>query len=268
MRFGARERGRLASVQERLPLEEILGDVVRLRGGEIRGALLAGSVGFALRSEGEQEAILAGYRRFLNGLSYPIQVLVRVAETDVDVYLAGLGAHRAGLGRHDGGADTALGRLARDHEAFVRRLASERTLLERRCYLVVGGEQPGLPGGGFIWPWQQAVRRERRLDDLRVARRRLAFRCDQLQQGLAAFGVATRRLGGRELVSLWQAALGTDLASGEPGRGDLGPVAVTAGAGSRRRRSGEEMAAGEEITGDGEIAAGEEVTGDGRTADG
>ena len=89
-------RGRPASVQEQLPLQEIRDDVVRLRGGEDRAVLETGSVNFALRSEPEQEAILAGYRRFLNGLDYPLQVLVRVVPTDVERYLAGLRGARLG----------------------------------------------------------------------------------------------------------------------------------------------------------------------------
>ena len=72
-----------ASVQEQLPLEEIAGDVLELRSGDARAVLEAGSVNFALKSETEQEAILAGYRRFLNGLDYPLQVLVRVAPADI-----------------------------------------------------------------------------------------------------------------------------------------------------------------------------------------
>ena len=128
-------RRRLASVQELLPLDEIAGDVLRLRGGDYRAVLQAGSVNFALKSETEQESILAGYRRFLNGLAYPLQVLVRVVPTDVEGYLAGVRAARAG-------SDT-LRRLALDHEAFVRRIARERTLLDRRFYVVVPAGMDG-----------------------------------------------------------------------------------------------------------------------------
>ena len=59
-------RRRLASVQELLPLDEIAGDMLRLRGGDYRAVLQVGSVNFALKSEAEQESIVAGYRRFLN----------------------------------------------------------------------------------------------------------------------------------------------------------------------------------------------------------
>src|SRR3972149_872441 len=109
----------------------MLGGVLCLRGGDYRAVLEAQSVNFGLKSEAEQEAIMAGYRAFLNALSYPIQVVVRILPTDVEAYLAGL------RGRFAGRGGEALRRLALDHEAFVRRLARERMLLERRFYVVV-----------------------------------------------------------------------------------------------------------------------------------
>ena len=53
-------RRRVASAQDLLPLDEIVGDMIRLRGGECRAVLQAGCVNFALKSESEQQAILAG----------------------------------------------------------------------------------------------------------------------------------------------------------------------------------------------------------------
>ena len=139
----------LASVQELLPLEEIVDDILCLRGGDYRAALEAQSVNFALKSEGEQEAIMAGYRAFLNALSYPIQVLVRILPTDVEAYLAGLRERFGGRGGET------LRRLALDHETFVRRLARERTLLERRFYVVIPAGLEGVfERRGIRWPWQ------------------------------------------------------------------------------------------------------------------
>ena len=199
-------RRRLASVQEILPLEEIAGDVVCLRGGDYRCVLEASSVNFALKSEPEQEAILAGYRRFLNGLTYPLQVLVRVVPADVEGYLAGLGGAR-------GGTET-LRRLVLDHEAFVRRIARERTLLDRRFFVVLPAGMDGTPGrGGPRWPglgWRgrRSARPQRQQSDLARARRTLSFRCGEVAQGLGSFGVSTRRLDAGELAALWRAALG------------------------------------------------------------
>ena len=216
----SRGRGRrqLASVQEVLPLEGIAGDVVCLRGGGYRGVLEASGVNFALKPEGEQEAILASFRRFLNGLDHPLQVLVRVVPADVEGYLAGLGE----AGR---GAET-LARLRRDHEAFVRRIARERTLLDRRIHVVVpaGADGARVPGGPA---WRDLLRPRRHAgtgDDLARARRTLAVRCGEVERGLGAFGVACRRLHGEELAALWRAAVG----GGEAGvSGRASPVATS-----------------------------------------
>lgn len=213
MRSRHKRGRRLASVQELLPLDEIEGDLLRLRGGDYRAVLQAGSVNFALKAETEQQAILAGYRRFLNGLTYPLQVLVRVVPTDVEGYLAGLRDASSGT-------DT-LRRLARDHETFVRRIARERTLLDRRFYVVLPA---GLDGTskrkGLGRPWRRGAGRERQHGDLIEARRKLAFRCSEVTQGLGAFGVITRRLDGEELVALWRATLGSVVA-GVSRRGSL-----------------------------------------------
>ncbi len=200
-----------AGVQASLPLDDIAGDVVCLRGGDHRAVIEAGSVNFALKSDAEQEAILAGYRRWLNALAYPVQVLVRIVPTDVEVYLGGL--------RHPCGTRSAevWQRLAQDHEAFVRSIARERTLLDRRCYVVVpAGTGGAFERSGIAWPWRRGNRTPR--SGLIPARRALTFRCAEIAQGLSAFGVPTRRLEGADLVSLWRASLaGTSLtAGGEP----------------------------------------------------
>ena len=192
---------RFASVQELLPLEEIVDDVLCLRGGDYRAVLETGSVNFALKSEAEQEAIMAGYRTFLNALSYPIQVVVRILPTDVEVYLTALRERFAGRGGE------ALRRLALDHEAFVRRLARERTLLERRFYVVIPA---GLDGAferrGVRWPWQRGQARDARWR-LEAASTPLALRCQEVVQGLGGFGVPARRLGGDDLARLWNEML-------------------------------------------------------------
>jgi hypothetical protein len=182
----------LASVQEQLPLETITGDVLRLRSGEYRAVLQTGSVNFALKSEPEQEAILAGYRRFLNALAYPLQVLVRVVPTDVERYFAGLRGSDSARG------GTMLRRLAADHEAFVRGIARERTLLDRRFYVIVPAGRDGSPERRRPpRPWQRRGGEQ-----------------DQHRSDLLA---------GEQLVALWRDAVG---ARPSAHRGELIPTPV------------------------------------------
>ena len=112
-----RNERRTASVQELLPLEDIVDGVLCLRSGDHRAVLEVQSINFALKSEGEQEAIIAGYRAFLNALSYPVQVVVRILLSDVEPYLASLRE------RPGGRADEALRRLA---VGLATALASKR----------------------------------------------------------------------------------------------------------------------------------------------
>lgn len=188
---------RVASVQDLLPLEDIVGDVLCLRGGDYRAVIEAHSINFALRSEGEQEGIIVGFRSFLNALTYPLQVVVRILPTDVEVYLDGL------RGRANSRSDETLRRLALDHESFVRRLARERALLERRFYVVIpSGLEGTFERSGLRFPWQGSRHKDLRRN-INAATEQLDFRCLEIAQALAAFGVSSRRLSGEEVGQLW-----------------------------------------------------------------
>ena len=221
-----------ASVQALLPLERVEAGTVVLRDGGLRAVLETGAVNFALRSEAEQDAILAGYRRFLNALTDPLQVLVRVVPADVEGYIAGL--HEGGLVPGASG----LGRLLADHEAFVRRLARERAPLARRFYVVVPAETgagPARPGPSRRWRWGGGERG--RGSELAAASRLLATRTDEVAQGLAAFGVPARRLSGGELLGLWRAVIAGDADASALELAAATPVATRPGVESGARRA-------------------------------
>jgi hypothetical protein len=203
---------RRASVQSaRLSLRAIADDLVELEGGQCRAVLEVAGVNFALQGEAEQEAVLAGYAAFLNSLSFPVQILVRVLPIDVEGYLGEL-ERRA---RRDLPDELAL--LARDHVAFLRRLARNRTLLERHFYLVVpaAGEARR---GRRLWP----VRPGAESADADAVRKQLTFRCEEVERQLARCGLIARRLGDRELAQLYYACWCPELARVQRLRRDLG----------------------------------------------
>lgn len=184
---------RRASVQtSHLGLKAIADGIVQLADGQYRAVLEVSSINFGLQGEGEQEAIIASYDAFLNSLTYPIQMLIRVLSVDVEGYLADL-EHRA---RQE--LPERLAALARDHVAFLRRLARSRTLLERRFYLVV-------PAGGDPTEGRRTwlLGRRRSNLDLAAARRQLTFRCEEIERQLGRCGLTVRRLGDTELAQLY-----------------------------------------------------------------
>ncbi len=183
------------SVQtSRLRLEAIEDDVVRLAGPLFRAVLEISGAPPPLDDDVRREAVLAGYAGFLNSLNFPIQVLVRSVPVDLGRYLTGI-EERASQDLPD-----ALTALAHDHVAFVHGLARQRTLLERRLYVVVPAEAPV----AAAWrPWRR--RRDGMAPERAAARRQLTLRCDEVSRQLARCGVTVRRLDDTALAQLYLA---------------------------------------------------------------
>jgi len=75
------------STQHYLDIAEIKEDCVVLKDGTLRAVLLVSSLNFALKSEDEQNAIIAAYVSFLNFLEFPLQIVIQSRKLDIDGYL-------------------------------------------------------------------------------------------------------------------------------------------------------------------------------------
>jgi hypothetical protein len=182
-----------------LRLEEIDVDVVSLTGGRHRAVLEVGSINFGLQGEAEQELVVAGFAAFLNSLTFPVQILVRVLPVDLERYLSEL----QGRTRH---LPDALSDLARDYVTFLQRLARNRTLLERRFYLVVPAQfEPSGPRRRRPFGQTQPM------ESLDGVRRQLTFRCEEIERQVGRSGLTARRLRSAELASLFYACWCPDL---------------------------------------------------------
>ena len=210
-----------------------------------RAALALSSVNFTLKSSAEQEALLAGYHSFLNGLDFPTQTLVRVLPLDLEPYLQPYRARFALTPPQGASAEpagqAALADLAADHVRFVRTLTQRHTFLERRFYLVIPAESDsdaspdvaGTSGDGapakaakrsvLSSIWNRLSPRRRRAQRAAEAQARFAaitqrldLRVATLIRELARFGVEARRLSGRELIDLYYSCLSPADAAATP----------------------------------------------------
>lgn len=75
------------STQEYLDIAEFREDAIIMRDGTLRAVLLAASINFALKSEDEQNAIIAAYVGFLNNIDFPLQIVIQSRELNIDNYL-------------------------------------------------------------------------------------------------------------------------------------------------------------------------------------
>src|SRR5229473_3178986 len=138
---------RHASVQAtRLGIDAIEDGVVALPGGEYRAVLEVSGTASPLEGGAHEEGLLAGFATFLNALSFPIQILVRATPVDLSRYVTSLEERGRQM------VEGQLAALAHDHAAFVQGLARQRTLLERRFYVVVPAETPARAGWAALVP--------------------------------------------------------------------------------------------------------------------
>src|SRR3984893_5657864 len=128
-----------ASVQVRLDLTAIRGGVAYFGSGERTEycavmEVFGSQQSLAKLDHTKQEALLAGYAQFLNSLTFSFQLLVHVEPVDLSWYVARVEERARAL-------SPALVAIARDHVTFVQGLVRQRTLLERRIYVVAPGSR-------------------------------------------------------------------------------------------------------------------------------
>jgi hypothetical protein len=196
-----------ASLQERIELESVERDVVRFGSGERvhRLAVLAGTSldqSLAHADEAKQEELLAGRARFLNAQLDDFQVLVRAEPVD-------LAGHLERIQQQTVGQTDTIVRIAHDYITFVRALARQRTLLERRCYVILPMPRRAAhpPGADVVAALQRLLgRRADRSDAMPLesdVAHQLTARCDGVARDLARSGLETVRMTGLAYAQLY-----------------------------------------------------------------
>ena len=116
----------------RLPFSGISDDgIVDLGADGVAIICRASAVTFSLRTPAEQEALVARFARWLNGLDQPAQLLVRAEPIDLTPSINTLLESAPAL------PHPALETAARDHAAFLAELAAGRDLLRREVLVVL-----------------------------------------------------------------------------------------------------------------------------------
>ncbi len=170
------------SMQRLFPIRAIGGDLCLMDRDRYLAVLEASPVGFALKDERERRALVLGFARFLNGLTFPVQLLIKTDVVRLDDYLAEMKAREADLEAH---LRPALG----DYLRFLNESQHLEHLLRRRFYIVLSWlgtdtrSRPIRRGEGL---WEEAERE-------------LARRIVVVDQGLRPLGVKVRRQGTEEL---------------------------------------------------------------------
>jgi conjugal transfer ATP-binding protein TraC len=178
-----------------------------------RAVLEVAPINLALKAEDEQEAIIERFGALIRSLSYPLQVLVRNQRLDLSPYVERLLAPPA-AGRPSTPTWFALASSLAD---LLRRIAIERTLIERHVYLVVPADpHASHPRHRGSLPLFGRRRGQYQSETRELARQELTLRTEALGQQLASCGLTSRRLHNDELARLYYGCLTPERALAHP----------------------------------------------------
>jgi len=178
-----------------------------------RAVLEVAPINLSLKAEDEQEAIIERFGALIRSLSYPLQVLVRNQRLDLSPYVERLLAP-PGAGRSSTPTWLALASSVAD---LLRRIAAERTLIERHVYLVIPADpRAGRPRHRGRVPLFGRRRVQRQIETRELARQELTLRTEALTQQLASCGLTSRRLHNDELTRLYYGCLTPERAIAHP----------------------------------------------------
>ncbi len=199
----ARKKTPLISTQRFLPIAEIRNDTVLLKNGGLRAVLMVEALNFNLKSETEQQGIIAGYEGLVNTISFPLQVVMRSAKMNIDPYLE----HLRGLATLQKNQLLRVQTLA--YANFVERLIDVADIMQKKFFVVVPLDQSvrrrTILEQFFSWisPDDSTLKAAQRSRDFAAGSRGLKDRVNLVQAGLENIGLLSRRLTTHELIELY-----------------------------------------------------------------
>jgi type IV secretory pathway VirB4 component len=189
------------STQRYLDISEIKEDVVVMKDGTLRAVLLVSSINFALKSEDEQNAIIAAYVQFLNSLEFPLQVVIQSRRLNIDNYIDRLREQER----------TQSNELLRiqiaDYRTFIAELVTLGQIMQKQFFVVIPYNPLSDKQKGFMSRLSEAFTPAMfvKLAESRFRQRKndLQSRVGHIADNLGSMGLKTVQLDTQSLIELY-----------------------------------------------------------------
>jgi len=189
------------STQQYLNIAEIKDDTVVMKDGTLRAVLLVSSINFALKSEDEQNAVIDSYVRFLNNLSFTLQIVIQSRELDINNYLEYL------KNKEKEQMNKLLKVQTADYIEYIKELTSLGKIMNKRFYVIVPYDPLSDKHKSFFNLLSEALKPATviKLKDktFKSYQEMLDRRIDSVVGGLESLGVAVARLDTQSLIELY-----------------------------------------------------------------
>lgn len=179
------------SARSQIGIKEVRDGILVLPGNRYRAVLATSSINLELQSEAEQDVIVDTFQSFLNSLTRPIQILIRVRELDIDRYLEDLQLSRIDETK------AVYKRQLENYSEFIRKLVAGNKILSRRFYVVVPYENKDVT-------------------DFALAREQLLLEQEIVIKGLEKLGMTARPLTSMEILDLFYSFYRPEQAKTQP----------------------------------------------------
>lgn len=190
------------STQQYVNIAEIHDDTVILKDNTMLAVLIVASVNFALKSEEEQNAIIAGYISFINALTFPVQIIIQSRRLNINNYLDKLRQKEKEL------TNELLKIQINEYIGYVSQLVEMGDIMSKRFYAVIpynpqeGTKKQGLVGkalNSFKIVKMVSLKKEKFLKYKAELERRVGV----VQAGLTSMMVNSEQLDTQSLIELY-----------------------------------------------------------------
>lgn len=189
------------STQSHLQFSEIKDGIVVMRDGSLRMVILCSPTNFDLKSPEEKDAIEFAFQGFLNGLHFPIQIVIQSRKIDLDSYLSKLDTIQSNQ------ANPLLASLMEDYILNIRGLLDEVNIMEKRFYVIVPYYLSVVSKANILTKLQGATQTTGEVTqttaEYEQRKRDLLQRTNLVAQGLAQIGVRSAVLNTQEVIELF-----------------------------------------------------------------
>jgi type IV secretory pathway VirB4 component len=198
-----RQRNKMADIQRYIPFAEIRNDTVIMKNGGLRAVLRIEPLNFNLKSETEQQGIIAGYESFINTITFPLQIVIRSSRVNIEPYLNHIHSQAEKL------ESDLLKEQALAYGTFIEKIVDIADIMQKEFYVVIPLDdvprKKGVIHQFLSWihiddTLAKALQRNKQFTNQAM---RLKERIDLIETGLNNVGIGTKRLNTMDLIRLY-----------------------------------------------------------------
>ncbi len=191
---------RYKPTQSFLPISEIRDDLLIMQDGTLRAYLEVSSTNFDLKNQDEQDALIYGYQRFINGLDFPIQILMQSRRMDISKYTEKL------KGLVDKQTNELLRIQTTEYIDFIDRLVETANIMNKNFYVIIPYDlsiNPLAPGFfSKLFTNSSQTQITERVSNFEKYKTVMEERTGTIANGLSSVGMRVARLNTDRIIEL------------------------------------------------------------------